>query len=187
MRLACWFHCLNMVFTYKWGTAQSLKREDHEEIGNLLRYLIAPGVGFLTSMDVMERMLQENEDDTLSQLEEVKDNLRSGEVRLPKIEEEIVEAKKELRQIQKQHTAQPSDVQHAQRKYKHLCQEKEEKKEYLKQCRYEMAYCQHYLNKRPLGEAPEWAAFTLGELPHELTTLTVEPLPHAEGPYPQKA
>ena len=44
-----------------------------------------------------------------------------------------------------------------------------------------MAYCQHYLYKRPLGEAPEWAAFTLGELPHQLITPTVDPLPGTEG------
>ena len=186
MMLACWFHHLDMAFTYSQGTAQSLRREDHEEIGNLLCYLIAPRVGFLTSTEVIDKVLQENEDDTLRQLEEAKDNFRSGEVRLPKIEEEIVEAKRELRHIQKQHTAQPSDVQYAQRKYECLCQEKEEKQEYLKQCRYEMAYCQHYLNKQPPGEAPEWAAFTYGELPHQLTTLTVEPLPHAEGPTPSK-
>ena len=49
-----------------------------------------------------------------------------------------------------------------------------------------MAYCQHYLDKQPPGEAPEWAAFTLGELPHQLTTLTVEPLPCAEGPTPSE-
>ena len=36
LRLACWFHCLNMAFTYSRGTAQSLRREDHEEIGSLL-------------------------------------------------------------------------------------------------------------------------------------------------------
>ena len=95
MRLACWFHCLDMAFMYSQGTAQSLRREDHKEIGNLLCYLIAPRVGFLTSTDVIDRVLQENEDDTLRQLDEAKDNLRSGEVRLPKIEEEIVEAKKE--------------------------------------------------------------------------------------------
>ena len=65
-----------------------------------------------------------------------------------------------------------------------LCQEKKEKNEYLKQCRYEMAYCQHYLDRWPPGEAPEWAAFTLGELPHQLTTPTVELLPHAEEPTP---
>ena len=186
MRLACWFHRLNMAFTYSRGTAQPLRREDHAEIGNLLHYLIAPRGGVLTSMDMIEWVLQENEDDTLWQLEEATDNLRSGEVRLPKIEEEVIEAKRELRHIQQQHTAQPSDVQCAQRKYDCLCQEKEEKKEYLKQCRYEMAYCQHYLNKQPPGEAPEWAAFTLGELPHQLTTPTVEPLPHAEGPTPSE-
>ena len=49
-----------------------------------------------------------------------------------------------------------------------------------------MTYCQHYLDKRPLGKAPEWAAFALGELPHQLTTLTVESLPHAEGPTPSE-
>ena len=49
-----------------------------------------------------------------------------------------------------------------------------------------MAYCQHYLDKQPLGEAPEQAAFALGELPHQLTTLTVEPLPHAEGSMPSQ-
>ena len=131
-------------------------------------------------------MLQENEDDTPRQLEEAKDNLRSGKLRLPKIEEEIVEAKKELRHIKKQHTAQPLDVQHAQRKHDLLCQEKKEKNEYLKQCRYEMAYCQPYLDRWPLGEAPEWAAFVLGELPHQLTTPTVEPLTHAEEPTPSE-
>ena len=31
------------------------------------------------------------------------------------------------------------------------------------------------------GEAPEWAAFTLGELPHQLVTPTVDPLPGTEG------
>ena len=77
-------------------------------------------------------------------------------------------------------------MQCAQRKCERLSQEKQEKEEYLKQCRYDMAYCQHYLDKRPPGEAPEWAAFTLGELPHQLTTLTVEPLPHAEGPTPSE-
>ena len=105
MRLACWFHHLDMVFTYSRGTAQSLRKEDHEEIGNLLHYLIAPRVGSLTSIDMIDRVLQENEDDTLRQLEEAKDGLRSGEVRLPKIKEKIAEAKRELRHIQKQHTA----------------------------------------------------------------------------------
>ena len=135
---------------------------------------------------MIDRVLQENKDDTLRQLEEVKDGLRSGQVRLPKTEGEIAEAKRELRHIQKQHTAQPLDVQCAQRKCKRLSQEKEEKEEYLKQCRYEIAYCQHYLYKQPLGEAPEWAAFAFGELPHQLTTLTAEPLPHAEGPTPSE-
>ena len=79
MRLACWFHHLDMAFMYSRGTAQSLRREDHEEIGNLLRYLIAPGVGFFTSMDVIERVLQENKDDTLRQLEGQRTT--SGQVR----------------------------------------------------------------------------------------------------------
>ena len=110
MRLACWLHCLDMVFLYSQGTAQSLRREDHEEIGNLLCYLIALGVGFLTSAKVIKRVLQKNEDDTLRQLEEAKDNLQSGKLRLPQIEQEIKEAKKELKHIQKQHTAWPSDI-----------------------------------------------------------------------------
>ena len=54
MRLPCWFHRLDMAFTYSQGTAQSLRREDHQEIGNLLCYFIAPGIGFLTSTDVIE-------------------------------------------------------------------------------------------------------------------------------------
>ena len=49
-----------------------------------------------------------------------------------------------------------------------------------------MAYCQHYLDRWPLGEAPEWAAFSLGELPHQLASPTVEPLPHVEGPTPSE-
>ena len=44
-----------------------------------------------------------------------------------------------------------------------------------------MAYCQHYLDKRPPGEAPEQAAFTLGELPHQPVTPMVDPLLSTEG------
>ena len=181
LRLACWLHCLNMAFTYSRGTAQSCRRKDHEEIGSLLRFLLAPGLGPLTSADVIDRVLQENRDDTLRQLEEAQDGLESGQARLPKLEKEIAEAKWELKHIKKQHTTRPSDMQHAQRKCKCLQQEKEEKEEYLKQCRYEVAYCQHYLDKQPLGEAPEWAAFTLGKLPHQPITPTVDPLPGTEG------
>ena len=75
-------------------------------------------------------------------------------------------------------------MQCAQRKYECLCTERDEKKEYLKQCRYEKAYCQHYLDRRPPAEAPEWAAFTLKESPLQLNTPTVEPLPQDEGPPP---
>ena len=99
MRLACWLHHLDMAF-YSWGTAESLRKEDHEEIGNLLHYLIAPGLGTLTSTEVIEQVLKENKDDTLQQIEEAKDNLRLGELRLPQIEEDIEEAKQEFRHIQ---------------------------------------------------------------------------------------
>ena len=54
MRLACWLHRLDMSFTYSRGAAQSLRREDHEEVSSLLHYLIGPGVGFLTSMMVID-------------------------------------------------------------------------------------------------------------------------------------
>ena len=57
MRLACWFHCLDMSFTYSRGTAQSLRREDHEEVGSLPSYLVGPGVGFLTSTMVIDQVL----------------------------------------------------------------------------------------------------------------------------------
>ena len=86
-----------------------------------------------------------------------------------------------MKHIKKQHTNQPSNVQHAQRKCKHFQQEKKEKEEYLKQCRYEVAYCQHYLDKQPPGEAPEWEAFTLGELPHQPVNPMVDPLPGTKG------
>ena len=36
LRLACWLHHFDMAFTYSRGTAQSLRRKDHEEIGSLL-------------------------------------------------------------------------------------------------------------------------------------------------------
>ena len=126
-------------------------------------------------------MLLENRDDTLRQLKEAQNSLESRQARLPQLEKEIAEAKQELKHIKKQHTTRPSDVQCAQRKCECLQQEKKEKEEYLKQCRYEVAYCQHYLDKRPPGEAPEWAAFTLGELPHQPITPTVDPLPGTEG------
>ena len=132
-------------------------------------------------MDVIERVLLENRDDTLRQLKEAQNGLESDQVRLPQLEKEIAEAKQELKHIKKQHTDRPSDVQHTQRKCECLQQEKKEKEEYLKQCRYEVAYCQHYLDKWPLGEAPEWAAFTLGELPHQPITSMVDPLPGTEG------
>ena len=99
-------------------------------------------------MDAIERELLENRDDTLRQLEEAQNGLESGQVRLPQLEKEIAEAKWELKHIKKQHTAWPSDVQCTQRKCECLQQEKKEKEEYLKQCRYEVVYCQHYLDKR---------------------------------------
>ena len=105
LRLACWLHCLDMAFTYSRGTAQSLRREDHAEIGSLLRFLLAPRVGPLTLADVIERVLQENQDDTLRQLEEAQNSLESGQVRLPQLEKEIAEAKQEMKHIKKQHTA----------------------------------------------------------------------------------
>ena len=129
LRLACWLHCLDMAFTYSRGTAQSLRREDHEEIGSLLQFLLAPGVGPLTSADVIERVLLENQDDTLRQFEEAQNSLKSGQARLPQLEKEIAEAKREMKQIKKQHTTQPSDVQRAQRKCDCLQQEKKEKEE----------------------------------------------------------
>ena len=97
------------------------------------------------------------------------------------MDKETADAKKELRHIQKQTTTQLSDVQCTQRKCNHLQLEKKEKEEYLKQHRYEMAYCQHYLDIWPPGEAPEWAAFALGELPHQPITPTVDPLLGTEG------
>ena len=130
---------------------------------------------------MIDRVLQENRDDTLRQLKEAQDGLESGQARLPKLEEEIAEAKRELKHIKRQHTAQPSDVQCAQRKCECLQQEKKEKEEYLKQYRYEVAYCQHYLDKWTPEEAPEWAAFALGELPHQPITPTVDPLPGTKG------
>ena len=57
LRLACWLHHLDMAFTYSRGTTQSLRRKDHEEIGNLLHFLLAPGLGPLTSADVIDRMV----------------------------------------------------------------------------------------------------------------------------------
>ena len=132
-------------------------------------------------MDVIERVLLENWDDTLRQLKEAQNSLESGRAKLPQLEKEIAEAKQEMKHIKKQHTARPSNMQRAQRKCECLQQEKKEKEEYLKQCRYEVVYCQHYLDKRPLGEAPEWAAFALGELPHQPVTPMVDPIPGTEG------
>ena len=105
-----------MAFTYSRGTTQSLRRKDHEGIGSLLRFLLAPGLGPLTSADVIDRVLLENRDDTLRQHEEAQDSLKSGQARLPKLKKEIAEAKRELKHIKKQHTAWPSDVQCTQRK-----------------------------------------------------------------------
>ena len=132
LRLACWLNHLNMAFTYSRGTAKSLRREDHEEIGSLLQFLLAPEVEPLTSADVIERVLLENRNDTLRQLKEAQNLLESGQARLPQLEKEIAEAKRELKHIKKQHTAWPSDVQHAQRKCECLQQQKKEKEEYLK-------------------------------------------------------
>ena len=105
LRLACWLHHLDMAFTYNRRTTQSLRRKDHEEIGNLLHFLLAPRLGPLTSGDVIDRVVRENRDDTLRQLEEAKDGLESGQARLPKLEKEIAEAKRELKHIKRQHTA----------------------------------------------------------------------------------
>ena len=129
LRLACWLRHLGMAFTYSRGNTQSLRREDHEEIGSLLQFLLVPRVGPLTSADVIERVLLENWDDTLRQLEEAQNGLESGRVRHPQLEKEITEAKWEMKHIKKQQTTWPSDVQCAQRKWVCLQQEKKEKEE----------------------------------------------------------
>ena len=85
LRLACWLHRLHMAFTYSRGTAQFLRRNDHEEIGSLLRFLLGPGLGSLIAADVIDRVGQENSDDTLRQLGEAEDGLESGQARLPKL------------------------------------------------------------------------------------------------------
>ena len=154
MRLACWLHHLNMSFTYSRGTAQSRRREDHEEVGSLLYYLVGPGVGFLTSMMVIDRVLWENETDTQRELEDAKENLNETELKLKPIKEEVKVAKKELKKISKSQVSCQSDIQHAYRKHKHLCQEQKDKEEFLKECKYQMVYCQHYLAWWPPGEAP---------------------------------
>ena len=94
-----------MEYTYSRGTAQSLRREDHEEIGNLLRFLLAPGVGPLTAVDMVDRVLLENRDDTLRQLKDTQNGLELGQRRLPQLDKEIADAKHKLRHIQKQHIA----------------------------------------------------------------------------------
>ena len=136
---------------------------------------------------MIERVLQENQDNTLRKLKEAENGLESGQARLPQLEKEIAEAKREMKHIKKQHTTRPSDVQCAQRKYNCLQQEKKEKEEYPKQCRYEVAYCQHYLDKGPPGKAPEWAAFALGELPHQPASPMMDPLPGTEGSTPSES
>ena len=85
----------------------------------------------------------------------MKDNLNETKLRLKPIKEEVKAAKKELKKISKSHVAHQSNIQHAQRKYEHLSQEQKEKEEFLKQCKYQMAYCQLYLAWWPPGEALE--------------------------------
>ena len=54
------------------------------------------------------------------------------------------------------------------------------KKEHINQFKYDIAYCQHYLAQQPPSEAPECAAFTLGEEQFQLHPPTMEnPLPSA--------
>ena len=154
MMLACWFHCLDMMTTLSRGMAQSLRKED-QVVGSLLHYLVEPGVGFLTSTKVIHRVLWENEMDTQKQLKEVKDNLKEAELRLSPIKEEVKAAEKQLKKLNRSQESHIQDKQHAQRKCECLNTELREKEEFIKQCKYEIAYCQHYLAWQPLGEAPE--------------------------------
>ena len=50
-----------------------------------------------------------------------------------------------------------------------------------------MAYCQHYLYKAHPGKAPEWAAFALGELPHQPVSPMMDPLPGTEESTPSES
>ena len=154
MRLACWFHHLDMMTTVSRGMAQSLRRED-QVVGSLLRYLVGPGVRFLTSTKVIDCVLWENEMDTQKQVKEAKDNLKEAELRLSPIKEEVKVAEKQLKKLNRSQESCKQDKQHAQRKCECLNTELQEKEEFIKQCRYEIAYCQHYLAQWPLGEAPE--------------------------------
>ena len=81
-----------MAYTYSVGTSQSLRRGNHEEIGSLLQFLLAPGIGPLTSANVVDRVLMENRDDTLRQLEDARSGLESGQRKLPQLDKEIADA-----------------------------------------------------------------------------------------------
>ena len=116
-------------------------------------------------------------------MEDAKDSLKETELKLKPINEEVRAAKKELKKVSKSQMAHQSDIQCAQRKHEHLCQEQKEKEE----CRYQMAYCQHYLAWQPPGEAPEQVAFILGEEPLQLNPPTMEmSLPQAQESSPQE-
>ena len=88
-------------------------------------------------------------------MEDAKENLNETELKLKLIKEEVKAAKKVLKKISKSHVAHQSNIQCAQRKHECLCQEQKDKEEFLKECKYQMAYCQHYLAQQPPGEAPE--------------------------------
>ena len=134
----------NLLATLSRGTAQSLRKED-QVVGSLLWYLVGPRVGFLTSTKVINCVLWKNEEDTQRQLEEVKDNLKEAKLRLTLIKEEVKAAKRKLKKLNRSREACQQDKQHAQRKCECLNTEVQEKNNYIKQCKYDIAYCQHYL------------------------------------------
>ena len=115
MRLACWFHHLNMITSCSRGMAQSLRRED-DVVGGLLHYLMAPGVSYLTSTKVVNWVLLENQEDTERQLAEAKDNLNKAEHWLPLIKEEVKVAEKQLKKLNKHSNTHPQEKLKTQRK-----------------------------------------------------------------------
>ena len=71
--------CLGMIYSCSKGTVQSLRIGDHM-VRDLLRYLLSPGIGSLTSEEEIAQVIIQNQFEVERQLSEAQDGLRDTKI-----------------------------------------------------------------------------------------------------------
>ena len=140
---------------------------------------MSSGVTSLTSDGVVAKVIDENQCDMERQLAEAKDNLRDAKIRLPSLEQEVQEVEQKCGELRVHRSSHSQQKKNTQWKLDRLKQELSDKKEAIKEHKYSIAYCRHYLDLKPPSEALGQASHAVGEEPFALMSPTVEDTAHS--------